>query len=328
MVRIGILFIVLELVSCKEAPYIVLKGKTMGTYYEIQYKSNQNYQPQIDSLFAGLISSASTYDSTSELSRFNRTGSFSFGSPHLFKMLTLATKLNQETHGAFEPTLMPLIRAHGFSTSKRQALTKYSVDSLLSFVSFKYITYDKVHMASSKKGVQLDLSAMGEGYAIDMIADFLESENVADYKVEIGGEMKCKGKNEKRELWLIGIENPSNIDSKVLKTVRLKNEAISTSGTSRKFFLDEKGIKRSHIIDPRTGYPIQNNLLSVTIKDKKAVRADALATALMVMGLDSAKSFVESTNIEALIVYEENGKVLSWHSPTFFNTQDRMAAVR
>jgi FAD:protein FMN transferase len=323
------LLIILALTSCQEdASYIVLKGKTMGTYYEIQYKSSQNYQREIESLFTGFIASASTYDSTSELSRFNKTGALYFNGPHLLKMLKLAKEIHDETGGAFEPTLMPLIRAHGFSTSKRNALTKYEADSLLSFVSLDYITYDEVRMVSSKPGVQLDLSALGEGYVIDMVAEFLEKKNISHYKVEIGGEMKCNGVNPKGERWMIGIENPLNTVGKILATIRLNNEAISTAGTSKKFYLDENGVRRSHIIDPRTGYSIQNNLLSVTIRDKKAVRADALATALMVMGLDSGKSFVVNNRIEALIVYEEDGKVLSWHSPDFFNTQDRSVAAR
>jgi thiamine biosynthesis lipoprotein len=244
-------------------------------------------------------------------------------------MLEIAGELYEETNGAFEPTLMPLIRAHGFSNSTRQILPVKTVDSLLSFVSFRYITHDSIQMRSAKSGVQLDLSAMGEGYAIDMIAGFLEEKNVADYKVEIGGEMKCKGKNSKGDRWLIGIEDPTGVPTnKVLTTVRLENEAISTSGTARKFFIDENGIRRSHIIDPRTGCSIQNNLLSVTIKDKRAVRADALATALMVMGLDSAKSFVKRSNVEAFIVYEEKNKVLSWHSPDFFDKQEGIIAIR
>jgi thiamine biosynthesis lipoprotein len=327
-VRIQLVFLLVGLASCKEQPNTVLKGKTMGTYYEIEYNSRQNYQLEIDSLLAGFIASASTYDSTSELSRFNRAGFIPFESPHLLKMLILAGTLHKETRGAFEPTLMPLIKAHGFSTSKRQALSRYAIDSLLSYVSFKYIIYDTFQMATSKPGVQLDLSAMGEGYAIDMIADFLEGKNVSDYKVEIGGEMKCKGKNVNGGRWLIGVENPSGTGNKILATVKLEDEAISTSGASRRFYLDENGSKRSHIIDPRTGHSIQNNLLSVTVKDRRAVRADALATALMVMGLDSGKSFVETSEIEALIVYEENGKVLSWHSPGFFNIQDRDVAIR
>lgn len=327
--KIPLLFVLLALVSCTENKYTTLKGKTMGTYYEIRYCSTHNYQPEIDSILNSFVSAASTYDSTSELSLFNQSGFVQFKSPHLLKMLKIAKRFHQETQGAFEPTLMPLIKAYGFSRSKRQVLQNKQIDSLLSLVSFEYITYDSLEMRTSKQGVQLDLSAMGEGYAIDMVSDFLQSKNIENYKVEIGGEMKCKGRNPRGEAWLIGIENPS--DSKtgqLLTTTHLKNEAISTSGTSRKFYLDENGRRRSHIINPKTGYPIENNLLSVTVKDSRAVRADVFATALMVMGLDSAESFVDKMNIDALIVYEENGKVLSWENPNFLITQDRSITLR
>jgi FAD:protein FMN transferase len=320
--------ILLAVVSACEVPsYLTMNGKTMGTYYEIQYKSGKSHSVEIDSLFDNFIASASTYDATSEISRFNVTGSLTFESPHLPAMLELAKGFHSETNGMFEPTLMPLIKAYGFSNAKRKALGRIEVDSLLSYVSLNYISYDDLHMKTSKPGVQLDLGALGEGYAIDMISDFLESEGVTDYKVEIGGEMKCRGWNENGERWLIGIEKPSTSSERnVFTTIRLHDEAISTSGTSRKFTLDKNGIKRSHIIDPRTGYSIQNNLLSVTIRDKRAVRADALATSLMVMGLDSAKVFAERRQIEAFIFFEEKGKVLSWHSPNFFGEPKTMTS--
>jgi FAD:protein FMN transferase len=327
--KLRVLLSLLALASCTENKYTTLNGKTMGTYYEIQYSSSQNYQPEIDSILDSFVSAASTYDSTSELSSFNQSGSVRFKSAHLFTMLKLAKRYHLQTQAAFEPTLMPLIKAHGFSRSKRQVLQHEQIDSLLSFVSFDYITYDSLEMRTSKQGVQLDLSAMGEGYAIDMITDFLEDKNIESYKVEIGGEMKCKGRNVKGEVWLIGIENPS--DSKagqLIVTTHLQNEAISTSGTSQKFYRDENGKRRSHIIHPKTGNPIDNNLLSITVKDKLAVRADVFATALMVMGLDSAKSFVDKMNIDAFIVYQEKGKVLSWNTPNFLSTQDRSITLR
>jgi FAD:protein FMN transferase len=327
--RIQIFLAFITLASCSENRYTTLKGKTMGTYYEIQYSSPHGYQLEIDSILNSFASAASTYDSTSELSLFNRSGILRYKSPHLFKMLNMAKQYHRETQGAFEPTLMPLIKAHGFSGSKRKSLRKDQIDSLLSFVSFDYITYDHLEMRASKQGVQLDLSAMGEGYAIDLISGFLRGKNIDNYKVEIGGEMKCKGRNSKSGVWLIGIENPSDLKKgQLLVTTHLENEAISTSGTSKKFYLDEHGVKRSHIINPKTGYSIENNLLSVTIKDSLAVRADVFATALMLMGLDSAKRFVHNTNIDAFFVYQENGKVLSWNTPNFLNTEDKSIARR
>jgi thiamine biosynthesis lipoprotein len=130
--------------------------------------------------------------------------------------------------------------------------------------------------------------------------------------------LQNKGRNPKGEVWLIGIENPS--DSKttqLLTTIRLKNEAISTSGISRKFYLDENGKRHSHIINPKTEYPIENNLLRVTVKDSLAVRADVFATALMVMGLDSAIRFIQRKQLDVLMVYEENGVAKQWQTVNF-----------
>ena len=328
---ISVIGIVLALVfpSCRQKEYISLSGKTMGTYYSIQYSSDENYEAQIDSLLKDFISAASTYDSLSELSAFNRTGTLHFKTPHLYRMLTIAKTFHQRTHGAFEPTLMPVISAHGFNNTNPHSTSKQIIDSLLSFVSFDYIAFDSTKMTALKKGVQLDLSAMGEGFAIDLIAEFLEKHNVLNYKVEIGGEMKCKGRNPKNELWLIGIESPESNHHHILNTVRLQNEAISTSGNYRNFYKDTSGKRRSHIIDPKTGDTVQHNLISVTIKSKSAVTADAIATACMVMGYDTAIAFIEQSDMEAFITYEENGKIRVWHSRDFFPVHyDRSLMLR
>jgi thiamine biosynthesis lipoprotein len=306
--------------SCQEEGYIMLSGKTMGTYYSIQYKSERNFENEIDSLLQGFVSAASTYDSLSELSEFNRKGIVYFRTRHLYRMLATAKIIHKETLGAFEPTLMPLINLHGFGYTKKVSFPPSSIDSLLELVSFNHVVFDSIKMTTLKKGVQVDLSAMGEGFAIDLIAEFLEENHVMNYKVEIGGEMKCKGKNSRDEDWLIGIEHPvPGNPGRILNTVRLQNEAISTSGSYRKFYLDDKGRKHSHILSPKTGRPVQNNVLSVTIIAKKAVTADALATACMVMGLTDAVRFIESSAIEGMITYEHNGQIRYWHSKDFFS---------
>jgi len=308
--------------SCNDQEYISLTGKTMGTYYSIQYQSDQNYSEEIDSILTNFISAASTYDSTSEISEFNRTGFLNYRTPHLYKMLSIAKRIHRETNGAFEPTLMPIINAYGFGYSKKKNISDSLIESLLTNVSFSLIEFDNINMKAVKKNVQLDLSAMGEGYAIDMISAFLNRQGVTNYKVEIGGEMKCSGNNSKGEAWLIGVENPlkNNTNTTVLGYVRLADESISTSGTARKFYLDETGKKISHIINPKTGWPIENSLLSVTIRSKNAVDADAFATACMVMGLDSAKTFIERSGLSGLIVYQKNGVTKIWHSTGFFNS--------
>jgi FAD:protein FMN transferase len=312
---------VLTFGSCAEEQFISLSGKTMGTYYSIHYQAPKNYQTEIDSILRGFISAASTYDSTSELSEFNRKGIVYFRTPYLNKMLAIAKQLNTETKGAFEPTLFPLVNVHGFGPSRKKTATPFIIDSLLSLVSIDYVDFDTVRMRVLKRGVQVDLNAMGEGFAIELIADFLEKKHVKNYKVEIGGEMKCSGRKPNNELWLIGIEGPFPGHQTLTKTVRLHNESISTSGSYKNFYTDQSGKRQSHLIDPKTGYPIQNSLLSVTIKTKSAIKADALATACMIMGLEDAIRFIEDSNIEAFITYEENNTVHTWHTASFFNTE-------
>jgi FAD:protein FMN transferase len=309
--------VVLTFASCAEDEFISLSGKTMGTYYSVQYQASENYQVEIDSILEEFISAASTYDSTSELSDFNRNGFVNFRTPYLYRMLQIAKQLNAETGGAFEPTLFPLVNAHGFGPSRKNIANPFIIDSLLTLVSMNYVQFDTVRMKALKSGVQIDLNAMGEGFAIELIADFLEMHHVRNYKVEIGGELKCSGRNPNNELWLIGIEEPFIGRQTATKTVRLHNESISTSGSYKNFYKDRSGKRQSHLIDPKTGYPVQNNLVSVTLKMKSAIQADALATACMIMGLDGAIRFIEGLNLEAFITYEENGTLQTWHTPFF-----------
>lgn len=313
-----LIVIVLFFASCEQNSYVTLNGKTMGTYYSIQYRSINNYQREIDSILQNFISAASTYDSASEISEFNRAGSIVFKTPCLFQMLSAAREIHLLTGGAFEPTLMPVINAHGFGYEKVNIESERSIDSLMSLVSFGYLTFDSVKLTTKKKGVQLDLSAMGEGFAIELISDFLEQQNIHNYKVEIGGEMKCKGKNPKNELWLVAIEDPS-LNNEMRSYVRLQDAAISTSGNYRKFRAGKNGSKKSHIIDPKTGESIENNLLSVTIINENATFADAIATSCMVMGFNSAKTFLTEHRISGFLIYHDEGKLFTWKSSEIFD---------
>ena len=315
----------LVLNSCREKEFLSLTGKTMGTYYSIQYDSDQNFHVEIDSILSQFISAASTYDSTSEISEFNRNGVVYFRTPHLHKMLSMAKQIHAETRGAFEPTLFPLISVHGFGPSRKNIASQSIIGSLLHLVSFSHIQFDSVKVWTLKKGVQLDLNAMGEGYAIELISGFLEENQIRNYKVEIGGEMKCNGRNPEGDFWLIGIEDPAQ---RITRTVRLQNESISTSGSYRNFSTDSSGKKQSHLIDPRTGYPIQNNLLSVTSRASSAIHADAFATACMVMGFNEAIQFVKDFKLNALITYEESGTAYTWHTKSFFHNEENRAFVR
>lgn len=179
----------------------------------------------------------------------------------------------------------------------------------------------------TKPGILLDLNAVGEGYAIDLIGAWLEHKGIDDYKIEIGGEVWCKGLNAEGKPWRIVIENPrfdQEGQQPLLAVVALENAALGTSWSYRNFYIDEQGNQRAHIIDPRTGYPVQHNLLSATVKAPSCVLADGLATACMVLGLEESKRLIEALEqVEAFLVYEQQGVLKSWHSKKFM-PEDRV----
>ena len=186
----------------------------------------------------------------------------------------------------------------------------------------KLLVIDTAKVKVLKKGVTIDLNAMGEGYALDAISSILDQSGVNNYMVEIGGEMKCKGLNQNGNIWKIGIENPTvSIDERgtsLMKIVKLKNVGISTSGNYRKFYTDSLGNKYSHIIDVMTGYPVQHNIISSSIISTSATKADALATACMSMGMEKAKYFIENDpDMEGFLIYSDDNNLKSWQSSSF-----------
>lgn len=293
----------------------------MGTYYSIVYSSEENFQHEIDSILIDYSAAANSYDPSSEISAFNKTGKITYRSPYLFAMLTKAEAINDATTGAFDPTLMPLINAWGFGFSNRSEMDSAKVDSLLNLVSFSNIRFDEREAVALKKGVMLDLSALGEGFGIDLIGGFLSKKGIENYKIEIGGEMLCKGLSPSERSWRIGIENPDYAlsgEDRLMTVVALKNEALSTSGSYRKYFVDSTGTRQPHIISPKTGYPVQHGLLSASVKAKDCTTADAFATSCMVLGLEKAKELIESRDdLEAYFIYDRQGKLETWKSDGF-----------
>jgi thiamine biosynthesis lipoprotein len=182
------------------------------------------------------------------------------------------------------------------------------VAGLIDLIGFEeMITRSDSGFLASKPGVMLDITGLGEGYAIDKLVEVVEKNQVSDYMVEIGGEMKAKGNNSRGTVWSIGIEDPAQaelgVTSSMLTKVELNNRAISSSGNYRKFYLDESGKRRPHILDPLTGFPVSHSMVSVSVLANSATEADALATAFMAMGPEKAKILAESLpGVEAMFV--------------------------
>lgn len=306
-----LLFSFLSLVSCeeKEKEYRTYQGEIFGTYYKIQVSElEKDFQPAFDSVFALINSASNSYIQESEVSSFNHSGFLKAPSFTFLEMMDSAKKFHELSQGFFEPTLFPLIKAWGFSFEQRESMDSAKVAELKRLIGFtQKISQTDTGFVALEKEVKLDITGLGEGYAIDKLAAVLDQAGVKDYLVEIGGEMKAKGLNSRGAIWSIGIEDPVQVElgntNVLLAKIELDHLAISSSGNYRKFYVDEHGIRRPHILDPLTGFPVSHSMVSVSVISKSATEADALATAFMSMGPEKAKTLAESIpGLEAMFV--------------------------
>lgn len=307
---LSFILITLLIVSCKqEIKNTKISGQVFGTSFSVQYysESKLNFETQFDSLFYEINKSLSTYQINSDISKVNRNEAVKIN--HHFKTVyTTSKEIYTLTDGAFDPTIGILVNAWGFGPEEKIAdLDSLKVDSLLQLVGFNKVslTYDNI---TKPKGTFLDFNAIAKGYAVDVIVEFLESQSIDFFLVEIGGEIRVKGKNiEKQSNWKVGVENP-NFDEKqsILKVISLQDEAMATSGTYRKFKVDKKGNRYAHIIDTKTGYPSKTNILSVSVIAKNCITADAYATAFQAMGgIENVKAFLKDhSELKVFFIFE------------------------
>ena len=323
IVLILLMFVVYKYREHKKMKLQHVYGQTMGTTYNIKYLNDVDYKPQIDSILKEVNLSLSTYIPESEISQFNQNGVLDIKSKYFYNVISKSKIIFNNTNGAFDPTIMPLVNAWGFGFENKLAIDSSLIDSLLQFVDFTKISFDKNRVESTKNGMMLDFSAIAKGYGVDVIADFLKSKKIYNYMVEVGGEIVCLGKNYEDAIWRIGIDNPNyenDTDKKLAQIVELDNIALATSGNYRNFYLDENGVKRAHTINPVSGYPVTHSLLSVSVKAKTCMAADGYATALMVSGFENSKKIASSTDeIEVFLIYENDSKIETWSTSGFFN---------
>lgn len=311
--------IALGINACKQVPKDQLNftsGNALGTSYSIQFIANEtrDYTAQFDSLFAVINTSMSTYLKTSDISKINRNEAFTMDT-HFTKVFDKSKEIYQATQGVFDPTVGVMVNAWDFGPEKTiVALDSLKIDSLMRSVGFDKITREQNTITKQYPNTFLDFNAIAKGYTVDVIAEFLEQRNIANYLVEIGGELRGKGINVyKKKPWRIGIEDP-NFDGtqSVNKIIALKDKAMATSGTYRKFKIDENGKRYSHIINTETGYPSKTNVLSVSVLANTCMEADAYATAFKAMGLVASKEFLRvNTDLQAYFIFEKNGKLTS-----------------
>jgi thiamine biosynthesis lipoprotein len=320
LVLILVVFVVWKYRESKKPQLILLQGTTMGPIkYTVKYlsSSGENFQPQIDSLLETFNQSLNHYRSGSEVSKFNTDSVFVFVSPYFLPVLQKSREVFEITNGAFDPTVGPLVNAWGFGPGMKITLDSAMVDSLRQLVYFQNIEFDKTKVWKKKKNIQLDFSAIAKGQGVDVVFEFLISRGLENIFVEIGGEVRCAGKNENGGYWKIGIIDPANDPAQepLYGTVSLENKSMATSGNYYNF-IDEGGQRIVHTINPATGYSITSNLLSATVIASDCMTADAFATAFMVLGLEKSISIVENNSeLETILIFSNpDGTLAHYHS--------------
>lgn len=300
-------FVITLFVSCKQEPEnFQISGPVFGTSYSVKYNGFENYQKSFDSLFFIINKSMSNYQSNSDISKINRNEKVDVDS-HFTTVFKASKQIYRETEGVLDPTIGKLVNAWDFGSEKPKAIIDtLSIDSLKRFVGLNKVGLVNGNI-KMKPGTFIDFNAIAKGYGVDVIADFLETKNVTNYLVEIGGEIRTKGVNLKKESgWTVGIEDPNFDDSQSFKKVFvLKNGAMATSGTYRKFKTDSNGSRYAHIINTKTGYPTKTNILSVSVIAKSCMMADGYATAFQAMGIEKVTQFLTShPEFKVFIIFE------------------------
>ncbi len=312
---ISIVVVLLVFASCADrdrgAQMITIRGVVFGTYYSIIYFDDEGriLEESIDSLFNDFNSSLSFYDPQSLLSRINRNEEVHVDD-YFRVVFNRAMEISNETDGAFDPTVFPLVSAWGFGFAERLDMTRQKIDSLLGFVGYEKIRLEDGAVVKEDERVQLDFNAIAKGYAADVVGNFLESKGIEAYMVEIGGDLVVRGNRPDKRKWRIGLEIPAERDDAPQQwdyLVEIENTGLATSGDYRKYY-EADGQRLSHTIDPQTGYPVGHSLMSVSVFAGNGMDADAYATAFMVMGLERSITFVEARDdLEAYFIYADNG---------------------
>lgn len=301
-------------------PYQHNTGQIFGTTYHITYQSNKDLHREILQRLQLVDQTFSTFNDESIISKINRNEPVKLNQMFI-EVFDLAKTVSKDTHGAFDITVAPLVNVWGFGFKSGTPPTKAVIDSL------RHLTgYEKVKLIGSKvrkqdPRIMLDCSAIAKGYGSDVVAQYLRSRDVENFMIEIGGEIVVQGNSDKRLPWKIGVTKPTDDSTQVnneLQTVlNVSNTAMATSGNYRRFYY-KNGKKYAHTIDPKTGYPVQHNILSATVLANTCAKADAYATSFMVLGLEKTQQVLQHhPDLMVYLIYADGqGKNKVWYSPS------------
>jgi len=290
----------------------------MGTSYHVTYfdAKDRNFQSSVDSLLILVNKSISTWDSTAEISVFNRhEKGIAFKLPYFLPPLKISEVVYRESSGAYDPTVMPLVNAWGFGPKKIISPDTSEVERVKAFVGFEKIRFQQDSIVKSDSRVQLDFSAIGQGYGADVVTDFLKSMGIQDMLVEVGGEGMAVGINQQsKKPWSLGLVNPMEPE-KFIGYLNLTDRSFSTSGNYFNY-REVNGIRYAHTIDPKSGYPVAHQIMSASVFAKNCTIADAWATAFMSMGhLKAIELLKKHPELEACLIWSVPGGMERYVTP-------------
>ena len=307
------------------------EGSIFGTIYHITYEADRDLQPDMVEALMRVDNSLSMFNDSSVISRINRGEDVNLSKQRMFvEVFQLAQTISKETNGAFDITVAPLVNAWGFGFKNDTKPSPAAIDSLRQFIGYQNVNIVNHQVQKTDPRTMLDCSAIAKGYGTDVVARLLRSKDVNNFMIEIGGEVVVAGKNDRGGPWRIGVtkptEDPENQNNELQAVLSLPYHnststskhtlsALATSGNYRNFYYKD-GKRYAHTIDPRTGYPVQHNILSATVIAPNCATADAYATSFMVLGLDSAKQVLaHHPELLAYLIYtDEKGQYATWQS--------------
>lgn len=321
---VTIIICISVLYACKPSTHVYsnITGFIQGSTYNIVYDNNKNFdqgevRSRIEKILHDFDLSLSLYNDSSILSKVNRNEDVVVDS-FFAEAFAQSARISAMTEGAFDITVGPLVKAWGFGPDAHKSFKAEKRDSLLKLVGMKNVSLANGKIIKTDPRISLDFNAIAQGYSVDVICRYFDKLGVKNYLVEIGGEVRAKGKKN-GNLWRIGIDKPVDNNLTPGQTleaiVKITDKALATSGNYRKFYIED-GVKYSHEIDPKTGYPVKNSVLSVSVIADECATADGIATAFMVMGKNKIIEFLQiHPEFEAYIIYsDETGNFKTWAS--------------
>ena len=291
----------------KPQQYVKSSGEMLGTFMQVTALTEAGSDVIYDRMMMldkEAKASMSIFDEGSLLSRVNRNETDSLDA-HIIHCLELARRVTERSGGYYDVTVAPLVEAYGFAGKERSA--EVNVDSLMQFVGVEKLSIENGRLIKSDERVRIDFNSIAKGYVVDMAAEELEAMGSENYLVDIGGEVRCRGRNPQGGAWRVGIETPYDgnnvMGGSIQQVISLTDCSMATSGNYRRFYLDAQGRKVAHTIDPRTGLSAVTDLLSATVIAPTCAEADAFGTMFMAMGSERAIALAREMAADGVMVY-------------------------